>query len=394
MIDLLRANNSVRLALQTAITFAVLYATTFLTLRQSRAHGDDLVQDYVSARAWLNGESPYQTLTELRERVGFLPVPGHVLVRYNPHPPGAILLTAPFAWMEFSTALWWVRAVQLLAVALTWSITHRLFAPPGSPWVWALLGGLFGLWAPLWQGLDWGQPVGVLALAVVVVWWMARADRPVWFGLVLGLACTVRPFVAILAVLACGWSWRRLSLAAGATLVGGLVPFLLMGIWPWEWYQLASGAKGYVEECGSLPGVLGIGTTGGIVLFAVAASVLAYLRYRGLDRDSTAALAAVSAMLTYPLAWFQYDVSLVPVVAWVAAEAARSGNRLALVGLLAFVLLRTVPDIIPDPQGTGIADVIGRNKVWVQVTARGLLLLAVIATARRRRFAASACGPS
>jgi hypothetical protein len=53
------------------------------------------------------------------------------------------------------------------------------------------------------------------------------------------------------------------------------------------------------------------------------------------------------------------------------------------VGLLAFLLLRTVPDIIPDPQGTSLADVIGRNKAWVQVTARGLLLLAVIATVMR-----------
>ncbi len=41
-------------------------STTLLTLRTSKAHGDDLIQDYVSAHAWLDGESPYQTLNDLR----------------------------------------------------------------------------------------------------------------------------------------------------------------------------------------------------------------------------------------------------------------------------------------------------------------------------------------
>ncbi len=87
-------------------------------------------------------------------------------------------------------------------------------------------------------------------------------------------------------------------------------------------------------------------------------------------------------MLTYPLAWFQYDVSLVAVIAWVAAQVGRTGNRLALFGLVIFLLMRTVPDIIPDPQGTGIADVLGRNKAWMQVTARAILLLTVVAVIR------------
>ena len=105
-------------------------------------------------------------------------------------------------------------------------------------------------------------------------------------------------------------------------------------------------------------------------------------------------LAAVAAMLTYPLAWFQYDVSLIPVVAWVIAVAGRAGNRPALAGLAAFLLLRTLPDIIPDPHGTEVVDVLGRNKGWMQAAARGLLLLAVVATARRPAPATRANAPS
>jgi hypothetical protein len=389
-----RVTGFLRLAAEVATTFAILAALASLALRVSRAHGDDFVQDYVSARAWLDGESPYRSLNDLRARAGFPPVPGHVLVRSNPHPPGAILLTVPYAGADFAPALFRLRAVQLLAVAITWAAAYRLFEPPAPRWLWAALGGLFGLWAPLWQGLDWGQPVGVLALAVVAVWGLARADRAGRFGLAVGLACTLRPFAAILAVLAAGWPRGRALLAAAAALAGGLLPFLLAGIWPWEWYRLASDAKGYVAECGSLPGVLGLGTAGGVALYALAAVALAVARLRGLGRDPAAALAATAAMLTYPLAWFQYDVSLIPVVAWVAAVGSRAGNRPALAALTAFLVLRTLPDIIPDPHGTGAADVIGRNKGWLQAAARGLLLLAVAAAARRPAPATSANVPS
>ena len=135
---------------------------------------------------------------------------------------------------------------------------------------------------------------------------------------------------------------RQQAKALAGLLVGGLVPFALLGIWPWEWYRLASDAGGYVSGCGSLPGVFHLGAGGGQLLYALAAAVLAWLRWRGLGVDETAALASVTAMLAYPLAWFQYDTSLIPVVAWVAAGVAVTGNRVALWGLVLYLLMRTV----------------------------------------------------
>jgi len=375
---------------QVLVTSALLAGLASLALRSSKAHGDDLVQDDVSARAWLDGESPYRPLGELRQRAGFPPVPGHVLVRHNPHPPGAVLLTVPFAGADFGTALTLVRGAQILALAIAWAVAYRLFAPPVPWWAWAAAGGVFGLWAPFWQGLDWGQPVGVLALAVAVLWALARAERPVAFGFVLGLACTVRPFFAILCVVAAGWPPRRALLAAGAAAVGGALPFALCRVWPWDWLRLATEAGGYVAEAGSAPGVLGLGTGGGVVLYAAAAVVLAYVRRRGLATDPTLALAATAAMLTYPLAWFQYDVSLIPVVAWVAVGAHRTGSRFAVWALVGYLALRAIPDVIPDPNGTGLVDAIGRAKGWVQLAARSLPLAAGVALARRPAVSASA----
>jgi hypothetical protein len=350
-----------------------------------RVAGRDLPQDYVSARAWLDGDSAYLPLTELYDRYGFPPAESDVKVRYNPHPPVAILLTIPFAVTRFEIAVRLVVWTQVVALAFTWVLSYELFRPRVSGWVWALAGGAFGFWAPVWQGLAWGQPIGFLALSTLGIWWLAQSERAVGFGILLATAILVRPFVATLVVLACGWSIRRQCRTAIALIVGGLSPFIALLIWPWEWYRVASYASGYVSECGSIPGVLHIGATGGMICFLLAIIVLALLgRYR-LSLDSTASLAAVVALLVYPLAWFQYDACLLPAIAWVMARITATGNRSAFWALSAYLLLRTIPDLMPTVNGTGFVEILARHKDWIQVLARGILLGAVVAVATRPR---------
>jgi hypothetical protein len=349
--------------------------------RQAAAR--DLPQDYASARAWLDGASAYQPLSELFDRYGFPPPAPDVMVRYNPHPPAAILLTVPFALTRFETAARLVVWTQLIALAFTWVLCYELFRPRIPEWTWATAGGLFGFWAPVWQGLAWGQPVGLLALATLGIWWLARSERAIGFGVLLAATILVRPFVAILIVLACGWSARQQSRAAIGLLGGGLIPFAALQIWPWEWYRVASYAGGYVSGCGSIPGVLNVGATGGMVCFVLAIGIFALLRWYGLPLDTTASLAAVAAMLAYPLAWFQYDTCLLPVIAWVVTRITMTGKRSALWALTAYLLLRTIPDLMPTPNGEGFAEVLARHKNWIQVIARGILLGAVVAVAPR-----------
>jgi hypothetical protein len=303
------------------------------------------------------------------------------ITQSNPHPPVAILFTVPYAFADYDKALAWLRWTQITAIALTWALCYRMFQPPVPAVAWSVAGGAFGLWAPVWEGLAWGQPVGLLALLTVSIWALARAEKPLAFGLVLGIATLVRPFVAIHIILACRWSVRQQGRMMAGLLGGGLIPFALLGTWPWNWYHSASVAGGYVAECGSLPGVLHLGAGGGQMLFAFAAAVLAALRWRGLGIDLTAALAAVTAMLVYPLAWFQYDTSLIPVVAFVVVRVVANGNRLALWSLVVYLLMRAVPDLVPAG-GSGLAEMMARNKQWLQVIARGILLVAVIVAGR------------
>jgi len=66
-----------------------------------------------------------------------------------------------------------------------------------------------------------------------------------------------------------------------------------------------------------------------------------------------------------------------------------NGNRLALWPLVLYLLMRTIPDLVPAG-GSGLAEMMARNKLWLQVIARGLLLGSVVAALRPL----SANGPS
>src|SRR5262245_55199976 len=148
-------------------TALLLGAVAAVCIRQSApAHGDDFVQDYVSARAFLAGEPPYHDAAGLRERFRFLP--HRPPLPLHPHPPLALPLAVPFAVSPVATALLAHQVRQVVCLSLTWNGACRTFARGG--WVAATLGGAIGAWSPVWQGLDWGQPVGFVALTTLLLW--------------------------------------------------------------------------------------------------------------------------------------------------------------------------------------------------------------------------------
>jgi hypothetical protein len=352
--------------LQALITAGLIGGLAALAVGQSAAHGDDLVQDYVSARAWLAGEYAYQDAAELRERFGFPPAGQHV--GRNPHPPLSVVLGAPFAWLPFETALPIYQSFQVLLLALAWHLGCHIAGCAG--WPAAAAGGLLGLWSPVWQGLDWGQPVGAIALFATLLWLLARR-QPAWglSGLVLGLACALRPFFAIVAAAGVVWPARRIVVEMVAAVLAAGCVFAVVGLSPLEWLRAAAAVGDtFTGQCGSVPGVLGIGGLLGMAFFGVAFIAVALARWRGADVDGTVALALSVGLLTYPLAWFQYDVALIPVALWVAVTAHRRNCSPALWGAMAYVALRAVPNMH------------GREHLqqWLQVMARAALVGAVL----------------
>ena len=417
------------------LTFVGLAGAMAASFGDCRPAARDLPQDYAAARAWLDGDSAYQTLDALYERYGFPPKAANVMVRYNPHPPVGILLTVPYAFLKYTTAVDVFYWSQLAALALAWVLCFELFAsrvgsptrqrgddsiastkpprlrvglpelfrdgtgalrtppatahgaflhsPPVSGWMWSIAGGAWGLWAPVWQGVAWGQPVGFLMLAIVGIWRLARTDRCLGFGILLALAILVRPFVAILIATSFGWTGRQQARAVAAFLVAGVLPFIVLHIAPWDWYRAASYASGYISWCGSIPGIMDLGATGGMICFAAATGSIAALRLYGLSIDAATALALVAAMLAYPLAWYHYDTCLIPVAAWVFARVSATGTRSALWAAVAYLALRTLPDLRPSTDGNRLLDLFAYHAKEIQVLARAILLAAVARVAFR-----------
>ena len=171
---------------------------------------------------------------------------------YNPHPPFAVFLALPLAAMPFEQAYQVHRVLQIILLAVSWVWACRL-AGIHHPIVVAVGAAALGLWPPVWGGLDWGQPVGVLALASTAIWHLVDGRRPALAGAALTISCLVRPLLAGYGTAAGGWRWRAAAEAAGSVLGGTIASFILVGITPWEWYQRASLAGAFAATGGSLP---------------------------------------------------------------------------------------------------------------------------------------------
>jgi len=356
-------------------TAALLGGVAAICIGRSAGQGDDFVQDYIGGRLWLSGEPPYQDMAAMRERFGFQPA-GQPVAR-NPHPPLAVLLAVPFAWLPFESAFLAYQVTQVLCLAWAWNGACRTFARSG--WGPATLGGLLGVWSPVWQGLDWGQPVGFVAATALVLWRSARGGvGPAAAGAGLGAACCLRPFFAVVAATAARWRLGELARAAIAAAAVSLLLFALVRLSPVTWLR-AGAAVGdtFSNQCGSVPGLLHLGGLAGLWCYAAVAAGVAVARRAGAGIDACAAAALVFGLLTYPLAWFHYDTALIPVLVWLVATAHARGRFPAILAAALFLAMRAVPNMYGDQ----------RLQQWLQVAARATLGLGVLAATVRSRSA-------
>jgi Glycosyltransferase family 87 len=193
-------------------------------------HGEpgDYATNYSAGRCWAKGENPYDHPVLDRE---FHASGGPPEIVVNQHERGSIYLISamPFfalvSWMPWKTAMivWLLLSLACIGSGLL-SILIKLPATANAKW---LIGGAaLALCTPTLFGLLAGNPsIPVVGLTIVAVY-LAIAQRPFWSALCLGLAFSVKPQVAIAAVLALAlwkyWTPVLISVAAlaGSTLVG------------------------------------------------------------------------------------------------------------------------------------------------------------------------------
>ena len=323
------------------------------------------MQDYASARALLASEDPYQPLQPLRERMQ-LPASERFKMKaeHNPHPPVAVLLTLPVAGLSFERAYLVTRIIQIVFLAVAWVWACWLAGLRGLHW--PVAGGLaLGLWPPVWGGLDWGQPIGLIAVLSVSLFHVAGTRRPVFGGLLMATACLVRPFFAAVAAAAGGWKARHIAVAGVVMIALAAGSFILVGVPPWEWFRRDFASKqfrgrGRIAFGRARPARRG--SAGRVPdLGGVRCGVSATPAARRAKRPRSG---LTGGLLWYPLAWFHYDIAFIPIALWAGSAALRQRYWSAVLMVAAYVALRFVPPY------AGIAG----SMTWIPVTGRAFLL--------------------
>ncbi len=295
----------------------------------SAPNGGDLCRDFIDAQRLLHGQDPYAPFASCGD------------LHHSPHPPLALLLVVPLAWLPISAAafVWDLLMLAALGGAL-WLAWDALHPQIDARWLAVGLGTLV-VWSPLLDTWLEAQ-IGPLVLLLLVLAWRARRrGQGDWAGAWLALATLIRVYPVLLFVYPLlRREWR---VARGGVITGGVLTLLtlpLFGVPSYLRYLFieAPGASAeWVNDAHNVSwrGWLGTAFVGSNTihpalaaaslvgpLFALGAvAMLAALVWRGWQgrslplgdaRDDATWLLAIPAMLLVsPLAWPHYFTVLV-----------------------------------------------------------------------------------
>ncbi|MDH3716538.1 MAG: DUF2029 domain-containing protein [Planctomycetota bacterium] len=180
-------------------------------LRPAPTKGVDFFQEWASAKNYWHGLPIYAShrvtipkylgyqIGEAAEDVSG-DAAGRVRVglEVNAHPPTSVLMVLPFAALDYSNATLAWNLLSLLALGISLWLLCRGLGVDWSPWALLPLIGLLLLCSPFRHQMNQGQLNLVLLLLLTLVWAAARADRPIWAGVFLGVATAFKFFPGFL----------------------------------------------------------------------------------------------------------------------------------------------------------------------------------------------------
>lgn len=190
----------------------------------------DLQQEYLLAKALVNGVNPYSPLPELTQRW----LPGHQIKAFThptPHPFAIGWLSLPLAALTFPQAATAWLIFECLCLLLSIILWRRLRGQPLDLRAVALSFAVLLAWHPLSLELYTGQLSLVLLPLFLAAWLALRKGREVQGGLFLGSLVVLKMAGAPL-LLWLAWQRRWRAVGAAAALWTG-AHLLAMGLHGW-----------------------------------------------------------------------------------------------------------------------------------------------------------------
>lgn len=388
-----RATAAVLLLLAAAALW-VKGADTLAAFRAPRTLADfcerDLSQDWLSARALLNGRSAYAPLRDIaeaefgRDEADKL----RALLPYNAHPPTSVLLVIPFALLGYTAA--WVAWTVVTCASVLLSLVAVSRRLTGRYVTWKLLpvSALVATSHPFHETIFHGQFNGLLLLVLTLAWSGFVANRGRLAGVLIGVATSVKLFPGL--AFAATAAHRRfrdtlIGLACAAALllvavvvigpgdcrryVGELAPAIQAdhgAAWgnqslPGLWHKLFNPAQTkFVPAYPSraVERAFTVASAAAVLLLIVA---VARVRPAPDRLPGTFCVAVAGAVLLSPVAWNHYFLLLVLPAAWCFARATWPVRCLLLGSLAVLWLPRwTVWKLVaPGKVHGGVFDVAG-----------------------------------
>lgn len=201
----------------------------------------DLSQNYAAARIWLRGQNfanPENFVALWRDEVHATLSAETVRTHLAP-PPGALLLMAPIAALQWPAAkvVWLVLLMAGFALTV-WSLVKTADFQFKEPRTLAYIAGCLAL-APFHTGIaSANQTILIVGLCSLGIW-AASARRDVFAGLLFGVACSLKPQLGSFLVLyyLVQRRWRLFATALGLTVGLALIAMAWMRICGVAWAQ-------------------------------------------------------------------------------------------------------------------------------------------------------------
>jgi hypothetical protein len=192
-----------------------------LAFRPPENYFFDFLQEWLSAKNYLAGMPVFVEQQEAMFRHTGILLNEGIVLHWNAHPPGSVLITLPFGYLSYRDAhlLWNLLTFPLFLASL--AIIVRELKVPLSPWSLLPAITLMLLFHPLYLHLHQGQLNIPVLFFITLAWWADRHGRLGWAGMALGIAAGVKLYPAFLFAYFL-FTRRWLALVTGAITFGAI----------------------------------------------------------------------------------------------------------------------------------------------------------------------------